>query len=133
MLEHVPHPAIAAREVESEEGAHEGPPESGAEHDRRINLFRGRDAVGDEMKRFTPQGFLQPVRNVPGDLMLDVQGSHPQPPVEGTRLLDGAGFGALTRDDLDQGQQVDRIEGMADQHALGMPAARLDPAGQQAR
>src|SRR6266480_6601060 len=64
--------------------------------------------------------------------MLDAQGAHPQPPVEGTRLLDGAGPGALTSHDLDQRQQVNRIEGVTDQHALGMAAARLDTARQQA-
>ena len=75
VLEEAAHARVAAGHAVGEEGAHERPPEAGAEADRVVDLADGRDAVCDQPQRLAPKGLEQPVGDEPVDLLPHAAGA----------------------------------------------------------
>ena len=92
----------------------------GAEADRVVDLLDRRDVVGDEPQRLAPERLHQAV----GDERVDLPAQHERAHAERRVDLRGPGHrlrrGALTAAQLDERQQVDRVERMPDGEALGV-------------
>ena len=132
LLQHVRHAGIAAGQVEGQAGAHEGPAQAGAAGDGGVDLIGRRHAVGDQVQRLAPDRLLQAVGDVARDLAAHLERFLADGGVEGHGPLDRRGVGLVAAQHLDQGQEVDRVEGMADQDAPRPLGGRLNAARQQA-
>ena len=66
--------AGAAGQVEGEDWAHEGPAEAGALGDGGVDVGHVDDALFDEVGGFSPEGGLEPVADVAGHFLLEVDG-----------------------------------------------------------
>ena len=127
------HPRLAAREAVEEEGAHDAPAKAGAVGDRLVDLPGGGNPVVDEVQGLPPYRFEEAVRDERVDLGVEHEGVHADRSVEagGPSLrLFGGGFAP---DHLDEGQQVDGDEGVADEHSLRRRAVRLEAAREEPR
>ena len=127
------HPRFAAREAVDQERPHEAPAQAGAVADGVVDLLRGGDPVLDEPQGLAPQGFEQPVGHEAVDLLAHPQYPHADALVEGRGALLRGGRGALPAADLDEGQQVDRVERVADDEPFRMRHPGAEPRRQQAR
>ena len=74
--------------------------------------------LADEVKSFAPQRCLQAVGQVSLDFPADMDGFLAKGCIEGQRLLNRYGRGRMAGLDFYQGNQVRRIEWMAEQHTL---------------
>ena len=99
-----------------------------------ISLDR-RDAVVDQPQRLAPQRLQQPVGDEAVDLLSTARsGCMPTDAVDvGGALRSSPADVAAPPHDLDQRQQVDRVERMADDEPLGVRHAGLQLGRQQAR
>ncbi len=114
-MQHVAHAGLAARKVIDEIGAHRRPAQARPIDDRLVQFAGGCDALIDHVQDFAPDGFLQPVGQVPGHFATHVQRVHANVGVELAGRLDGGRRGLLAANQLHQWQQVDRIERVANQ------------------
>ena len=126
------HVALAAGDAIREERAHLRPAEARPIADRVVDLAGRRDAVGDEPQCLAPQGLEQTVGDEPVDLSPDVEHLHSHRGVERARPVDGLGRRLFPGDDLDEWEQVDGVERMADDEALGSPHVPLEQRGEEA-
>ena len=124
VVEHVRHAARPAREVEREHRAVERPPQARAVGDRRVDLLDRRLAVGHHVQRLPPERLLQPVGDEPGHLAVHRDHRLADVPEERRRPLHDVGGGLLPADDLDQRDQVRRVERV--RHHQPLRRARLD-------
>ena len=129
----VAHALLAAGDAVDQEIAHERPAQPGAEADRVVELLGGRHVLVDQVQRLAPHRLHQPVGDEAVDLLADMQGPHADALVEGGGALLGLRTGPLAAADLDQRQEVDRVERVPDREPLGMRHLRLQPGRQQAR
>ena len=133
LLEKMLHPRFPAREAVEEEGAHDAPAKTGAVGDRLIDLPGGGDPVVDEVEGLAPDRFEEAVRDECVDLRVEHEGMHADRSVEvGGVFLRFRGRG-VSADYLDEGQQVDGDEGVADEDSLPRRAVRLEAAREEAR
>lgn len=65
---------------------------------------------------------METVGDEAGSFLLDVDRRAAEPAVELYRCVDGCVAGAGVRHHFDQRHEVRRVEGMADEHALGVLA-----------
>ncbi|ABA52551.1 hypothetical protein BURPS1710b_A2129 [Burkholderia pseudomallei 1710b] len=127
------HAGLAARQCIREERAHERPADARAETDRIVDLARRRDAFVDEMQRLAPQRFEQAIGDEARHFLAHAQRPHAERAIDAERRVDGVGRGALAAQHFDERQQIDRIERMPDDAALGTMRARVEIRRQQAR
>ena len=132
LLDESAHAAGATRRVIGEEGPHEGPAHAGRIDDRVVDIGCGADILVEDMERLPPQGLLQAIADIAVDLLLETQDMH----ADGIKVLAGAVHrfegGLLARDGFDQRQQIDRVEGVGDDHTAGICAFGLKPGRQEA-
>ena len=121
-------PAVAAADPVGEERAHARPAQPGAEADRVVDLLDGRDVVGDEPQRLAPQRLEQAVGDERVDLAAQHERPHPDRAVDGGGALERLGRGPLAAAHLDERQQVDGVERVADREPLGVRHVRLQAA-----
>ncbi len=133
LREEVPHPRLAARDPVREERAHEGPAEPRPVADRVVDLGDGRDLVVHEPERLAPERLEQPVGDEAVDLVPHDERMHPDRAVRLGRTGDGLRARQLAAAELDERQQVDGVERMADDEALGPVDAGLQLARPQTR
>ena len=112
---------------------HDGEAESGAVHERGVDVLGGGDAVVDEVQRLAPQGLLESVADIARHLLAHPDHVHADALVEGVGAVLGLRRGLVTAQHLDQGQDIDRVERMADADAFRVLALGLNFAGQQSR
>jgi len=110
--------------------SHQRPAQPGTLADRGIDVGNAGDAAGEEMDGLVPQRSLQAVCDVPCDLAADVDRPLADARIKGHRLLDRGRRGRRAADHLDQGDQVWRVERVADDNAFGMPAGCHETADQ---
>ena len=115
----VAHPRVPAGDPVGEEGAHERPPQAGAVADRVVDLVHRRDSVVHEPERLAPQRLEQAVGDEAVDLRAHVKRVHADGAIRGGRALDRVGRRRITAAHLDKRQQVDGVERVADDEALG--------------
>ena len=127
------HAGLAARQPVGEEGAHRRPAQPRAVADGVVDLVHGGEVIGDQPQRLAPQRLEQAVGDEAVDLVADDDGVHGDRPVGRHRSRHRLRRGALRGAHLHQRQQVDRVEGMADDEALGALHLGGEPRGQQAR
>ena len=77
------------------------------------------------MDRLAPQRRLQPVGDVPPDLAADMDRALAERGIESHRALDRGGCGERAADDLDERDQMRRVERVADHAPAGMAAERI--------
>lgn len=85
------------------------------------------------MDALAEEGRLQAVRDETRNFLVQDLGLLAQGAVEGARLLNGLLRGEPARNDLDKRHQVRRVEGVADDQALGLLEDRGDLAGRKTR
>ena len=133
LRQEVAHAGLAAREPIDQERAHEAPAQARSVADRVVDLLGRGDAVVDEPERLAPQRFEQAIGDEAVDLLADAQHPHADAPVERGGPILRCGGGLLAAADLDQRQQVDRVERMADDEPRRIAHAGREPRRQQAR
>ena len=126
-------PCLAAGDAVGLEQAHLRPAQAEGIADDVVDLLDARDVVVDEPERLAPERLEQPVADEGLDLAADHDGLHAERGVERHRPLDHFGRGRLARDDLDERQQIDRVERMRDDEPLRMRHPLLQVARQEAR
>ena len=89
-------------------------------------------ALVDKVQGFAPKRFLQTVGQEAGDFRPHLQRLHAKFGVDFDSAIDVRCRGASAPEHLDQRQQIDRIERMADDDAFGVFAIGLERAGQKA-
>ena len=133
LREEMAHPRLAAGQTVGQERAHERPAQARAIADGIVDLCRGGDTVVDQPQRLSPQGFEQAIGDEAIDFHAHLQRLHAAGGVERGGGVLCRLVGGIAAADLDQRQQVNRIERMADDKAFGVRHLRLQAAGQQAR
>src|SRR5207249_4248114 len=108
-----------------EERAHEGPAQAGAVADRVVHLLDRRDTVVDEPERLAPERLEQPVGDEAVDLAADDEWLHADRAEQRARPRDRLRRRPLARAELDERQEVNRIERMRDTETLGPRHLRL--------
>ena len=115
----VPHPVLAAGDAVDLERPHDRPAEARAEADRIVDLLDRCHPVVDEPERLAPERLEQAV----GDEAVDLRREPKRPHADGAVDLRGAverlRRGALAAAELDEREQVDRVERVPDGEALG--------------
>jgi hypothetical protein len=85
-------------------------------------IFRRNDAPRHQTVRFREQRRLQTVRDETWRFLLDVDRFAADAVVEFDCGCDCCGVGSWMRDDFDQWHEVGRVERVADEDSLGVPA-----------
>ena len=133
MFQHMSDAAGAAGKMKIQERTEQRPTQARAVSDGGIDLANGGDPLADEVKGFAPQRGLQTVGHVSLDFPADMDGLLANGCIEGQRLLNRYRRGRMSAHDFYQGNQVRRVEWMAEQHTFGMMCRRiLDFADQDA-
>jgi hypothetical protein len=101
--------------------------------DRCIDVGDRRYSKVDQMERLAPQGSLQSIGDMAGELLSQADGMLTERCVERDRSVDHRWIGTLPADDLDERHEMRRVEGMPDHDSLGMLGSRLDRSGRKAR
>src|SRR5882762_11408887 len=125
MFQHMRDAAGSAGKMKIEKRTEQSPTQAGPVGDGDIDLAYRRDTLADEVKGFAPQRGLQAVGDVSLDFPADVDRLLAKRSVEGQRLLNRCRRGRLSAHDFHQGNQMRRVDWMADQHALGMACRRM--------
>jgi hypothetical protein len=134
VLERVGEAGLAAGQVMEYERAEQRPAQAGPVHDRGVDGAHGRDAALDERVRLAPQRGLEAVGQVPRELGAQPDRALADCGIEAHRALDRALVGPRAADDLDQRDEVGRVERVPDHDPLGVALAeRLQRARRQAR
>ena len=125
------HPGRPTGEAVGQKRAHRRPSQPGAEADRVIDLLDRRHVVGDQPQRLAPQRLEQPVGDEAVDLVAYDQRPHAERAVDRLCALDRLGRRAFARAHLDERQQVDGVERVADDQPLGPGHVGGQPRRQQ--
>ena len=134
LLEEVLDSARTAAEMVKHHVAHNAPAQARAPAQRGVDISGAHYALCYEVIDLTRQCGLQAVSNVTGHLLVDAHRPLPDRRVEFRCALDCLFRRFYPANDLDQRDQMRRIERVADHAALGMHfACRLDFAHGQAR
>ena len=131
------HPRVAARDPVGQERAHVGPAQPCSVADRIVDLRDGGNVVVDQPERLAPERLEEPVGHEPVDLRPDVQWMHADRPVDGCGALERRRVGLPAAADLDQREQVDRVERVPDDKPLrpgqpGLQVGRPEPGRRRA-
>ena len=137
LVEEMAHSLLTARDAIREVRPHERPAQAGAVADRVVHLLDRGDAVVDEPERLAPQRLEQPVGDEAVDLAADDERLHPDGAEHFGRPLDRLRRSPLTRTELDEREEVDRVERVRDAEPLGalhpcLQLARPQPRGGRA-
>src|SRR4051812_3775652 len=120
LLEEALDAALAAAEVVEHHVAHDAPTQARAPAQRGVDVRSADDAFGDEVIDLPRQRRLQTIGHMAGHFLAQPDGLLPQACVELGGARNRRFRGLRAANDLDQRDQVRRIEGMADDTALGM-------------
>ena len=131
LLDEVAHAGRPAGQPVHEERAHRAPPQPGAVADGVVDLSRGRHAVVHQPERLPPERLEQAVGHEPVHLARQHERLHADGAVRGGRPLDRLRRGAGAATDLDQRQQVDGVERVADHQPLRVSESVLERAREQ--
>ena len=121
VLQDVREPARPAGQVLVDERPEHRPPQPRPVGDRGVDVGHGGHAPLDQRVGLLPQRGLQPVGDVPRHLLAQPDRLLPDRGVERQRPLDDVLAGLLPGHDLDQRDEVRRVERVPDQHALRVP------------
>src|SRR5215471_11858601 len=127
------HATDPAREMEQQVRPHDSPAQARPIGDTGVDVGHGGDALIYEVNRLAPKRGLQPIHQMASYLLSDVDRPFADLAIESDRTLGHGRAGALAADHLYQRDHVRRIEGVADDAALGMPAAHGNVADEDAR
>ena len=122
MVQEMRHAAFSARQMEGGMRAHQRPAQPRAFADRGIHIGDTRNPFRHQMHRFAPQCGLQAVRQMAGHFLFDFDRVLADGTIEFHCRLHGFGAALGAAHNLDQGDQMRRVEGVADHHAFGMRA-----------
>ena len=127
LLEEVLDAARTAAEVVEHHVAHDAPAQARPPGQSRVDVGGAHDALGNEVIDLARQRGLQAVGDMPRHFLVEAHRPLPDRRVKFRCAPDRRFRGLCPADDLDQRDQVRRIERMADDAALGMGrGARLD-------
>ena len=132
VIEHVLHSTGSPAEVKDEQRPHDRPSQAGAVRDGSIDIGGGGDAVVDGSKRLAQQRGLETVGQVAVHFLANVYSLFAQAVIEVDRPLHRGGVGQPAGDDLDERNEVGRVERVAGHVSLRANAAFLQLADQQA-
>jgi hypothetical protein len=104
LREHMPHPALAAREVVDQIRAHRRPAQTGPINNGLVEFAGGGHAVIHQVQNFAPQRFLQTIGQVARHLAPHMQWMHADIGEESRRGVDGALLRLLPAHQFDQRQ-----------------------------
>ena len=121
LLDEIAHAARAAAHVVSQERAHEGPAHACRINNGIVNVAGGGNVLVQDMQRFAPQGFLQPVTDVTVNFLLEAQDLHAHLLEIGRGSVHRGAARLVAGHQFDQRQQIDGIERVADDHTLRVP------------
>src|SRR3981189_1908717 len=125
MFQHMRDAAGSAGKMKIEKRTEQSPTQAGPVGNGDIDFAYGRDTLADEVKGFAPQRGLQAVGHVSLGFPAAMDGFLAKGCIKSHGLLNCCSRGRSSADDFDQGNQVRRVEWMADQHALGMAGRRM--------
>src|ERR1700733_8656409 len=106
--------ALAAAEVIEEDLPHDAPAKPRSPAQRLVDVRDADDVLGDEVVDLAGQSRLQAIGDMAGDLFAQAYGLLSEPRVEFRRASNDGLRSLRAAHDLDQRNQVRRIEGMAD-------------------
>src|SRR5258708_1907663 len=115
--------ARPAAEVIEKNIPHNSPAQPGAPAQCLVHVGNADNAIGHEVIDLSCQCRLQAIGDVPRYLLAEPYGLFSQPCVERRRPLDGFFRGLGAAHDLDERNQVWRVEWMADDTTVGMQRA----------
>ena len=118
--------------MEGEERAHQRPAQAAPVNHGGVDLLGGGDIVVDEPQSLAPQSLHQPVGDEADDLLAHRERPHAERTIKSGGAVYCPRGGSLAADQLDQRQQVDGVERMADQHPLRPRHLRRQQGRQQA-
>ncbi len=125
MVQHVRHAALAARERERQHRPHHRPAQPGSLGDRQVDVPDRRLAVRDHVQRLAPQGLLEAVGDEARHLAVHRDDGLARHLVEAGGPGDRRRVGAFAADDLDERDEVGRVERVSDDQARGVRGRRL--------
>ena len=111
------HPAFAARDAIGLEQPHLRPSQPEPQPDRLVDFFCRRNVVLDQPQGLAPDRLQKPIRDMRVDFGPHDQGAHAHTLQNLVCLGQNTGI-TTARDQFDQWQKVDRVEGMRDQKAF---------------
>src|SRR5580692_5577962 len=114
---------FTAAQVIEQHAAHEAPAQARSPAQRGIGIGGADDAFGNQIVNLPTQCGLQTVGDMPRHLLAYSNRPSSNAVVEFRDTLNGLLGGLGATHDFDQGDEMGRIEGMADDAALGMGAA----------
>ena len=119
LFHEMPHAAFAAGNTIGHECAHLGPAQPGPQTHSLVNFTDGGDAILDQPQSLTPQGFHQAIRDKAVNFLAQHQRAHADEAVDFLCPPDLGPAGLFTATDFHQGQQINRIKGVADHETFG--------------
>src|SRR5215469_17437217 len=125
MIEHVSHPVGPAGQMERHARTHLGPAQAWAEGYGLIDFLDCRLARGDHVQGLAPHGLLQPVADETGQFAAESERSLADRRVEVGEPGHGPWASLLPADDLDERDEVRRVEWMTYHAAFRLGAVGL--------
>src|ERR1700719_3384310 len=125
--------ALATGEMEEQVRSHETPTQSRSPAHRGIRVRNAEHILLDQVDNLAIESSLKTVRDMADHFFLHVNRSLADRGIERHRTLDCLSRCLFATDDLNQRNEVWRIEGVSDHAALGMFALRLANANRNAR
>src|ERR1700719_2063275 len=113
--------------------SHNAPAKPGSKRDARIGVFHAQDALFYNIEHLAVERGLEPIRNVAGKLLLQMDRLLADRRIEVDRLLDRLRRSLTTADHFDQWNDMRRVKRMPDDNTLRMFALRLNHARRYAR
>src|ERR1700720_4285290 len=129
----VANPARPSAEMKQQIRAHDSPAQPGPPANSSIRSGNVDYVLIDETGEFSIERRLQPIRHVAGNFLADMDRLLPDRRIERNRLLNRFWRGLWPSGNLDQRNDVGRIQRMADDAAFGMLAGRLHDTHRQPR
>jgi hypothetical protein len=120
LLEEVLDAALATAQMIEHQVAHDAPAQARAPAQGGVDVRSADDAFGNEVINLPRERRLQTIGDVPGHLLSQPDGLLTQPGVELCGALNRGFRGLRAADNLDERNQVRRVERMADDAALGV-------------
>lgn len=117
MVQHVCHAALTAGEGEGQHRSHHRPAQPGPFGDGQVDVPDCRLTVGDHVECFPPQGLLEAVGDEAGDFVVHRDDGLARGLVEAGGPGDRRRVRVFAADDLDERDEVGRVEGVADDQA----------------
>ena len=125
MVEEMGHPALAAGQRENHMRAEQGQAQARPLGDGGVDIGDRGEPVFKRQQRLAPQRRLQAVGQMAGHFLVDADRVLADVVVKPQRPVDQRRVGVAAADNLDQGNQMRRVERMADDEAGGV-AENLD-------